>query len=271
MLTELHGKGGCLCEPARRGELRCPLVVRPTAEDVITGHVVRTLRTLNPRWWLPDLLNRALAANRFGQQCYRRLRIDPWVNQARYPRDLLPYDEGSTQVDCVITWENPPTTAFVEAKYGSDLSAGVANGDQSRGHPTDQLIRNIRVGLYACGYFRGNALFDSRPRDFVCILFVPVKGHPLVRRYRDEERLRAGIPYSHRLTGLPRLPFVGEADYADVAGVLRRRSRFLTRAERHLAEELATYLDFKRGRLGAPRTGLPTPLPLLADDAAGTS
>lgn len=29
--------GGCLCEPARKGELRCPLIVRPTSEDVVTG------------------------------------------------------------------------------------------------------------------------------------------------------------------------------------------------------------------------------------------
>lgn len=103
MLTELYGKGGCLCGPAREGKLRCPLIVRPTSEDVITGELAQALRILNPRWWLLDILNEALGAPRFRRQVYRRFRIEPWVNQPRYPRELLPYDEGSTQVDAVFT------------------------------------------------------------------------------------------------------------------------------------------------------------------------
>jgi len=62
MLTELGRKGGCLCEPAKKGELRCPLIVRSTSEDVVTGNLFGTLGAINPRWWLPDLLNQALAA-----------------------------------------------------------------------------------------------------------------------------------------------------------------------------------------------------------------
>lgn len=40
MLTELHGKAGTFCEPAKQGKLRCPLLVRSTSEDVITGQLV---------------------------------------------------------------------------------------------------------------------------------------------------------------------------------------------------------------------------------------
>ena len=65
MLTELNSKAGCLCEPARKGEMRCPLIVRPTSEDVVTGHLFGILKVLNPRWWLPDFLNRGLGAERF--------------------------------------------------------------------------------------------------------------------------------------------------------------------------------------------------------------
>jgi len=43
-------------------KLRCPLIVRPTSEDVITGHVFQTLGIINPRWWLADMLNLALGA-----------------------------------------------------------------------------------------------------------------------------------------------------------------------------------------------------------------
>ena len=74
MLTELNGKGGCLCEPARQGKLRCPLIVRSTSEDVVTGQLFGTLRVLNPRWWLPDILNQALGAERFRRQVFRDLR-----------------------------------------------------------------------------------------------------------------------------------------------------------------------------------------------------
>ena len=53
MLTELHRKGGCFCQPAKEGKLRCPLIVRPTSEDVVTGNLFQALKILNPRWWLP--------------------------------------------------------------------------------------------------------------------------------------------------------------------------------------------------------------------------
>src|SRR5262249_28460009 len=119
MLTELRGKQGCLCQPARSGALRCPLIVRPTSEDVITGHLALALRVLHPCRFLPDLLNAALGGTRFRRQVFRRFRVEPWVNRPRYPRELLPWDEGSTQVDLHLTWENPPTTVYLEAKYGS--------------------------------------------------------------------------------------------------------------------------------------------------------
>ena len=48
MLTELHGKGGCVCQYAKEGKIRCPLIIRPTSEDAITGNLFQALRTLNP-------------------------------------------------------------------------------------------------------------------------------------------------------------------------------------------------------------------------------
>lgn len=246
MLTEMLGKGGTLCSQARSGELRCPLIVRPTSEDIITGHLFQSLAYLNPRWWLPDLLNEALSRPRFRKQVYRHLKISLWQNQPAYPRELLPWDEGSTQVDAVITWENPPTTVFIEAKYGSGLSARVSNDDGESGYPSDQLVRNIRVGLHRAGWFRAeDHLFTLPPRDLVVLVLAPNKGHPLVRRYRDPKQLRAAIPHSDGLTGLPRSPFVGEISYADVMSLLRRQSRWLNRAERLIADDLAAYLDFK--------------------------
>ena len=270
MLAEMNGKGGTLCAHARAGEIRCPLIVRPTSEDVITSHLFQSLGYLNPRWWLPDLLNAALGTSRFRRQLYRRFKISLWQNQPCYPPSLLPWPEGSTQVDAVITFENPPTTVFIEMKYLSGLSPSVSGDDGESGYPSDQLIRNIRVGLNQAGYFRQDGqLFAQPPRDFIVLVVAPTKGHTLVGRYRDEERLRAAIPHADQLVGLPRGPFVGELAYADIIDLLRRQSRWFNRTERNVATDLSDYLQFKLSprsdRPANSATGEPlTPrLPLL--------
>lgn len=173
MLVELHTKGGNLCLHAKEGKIHCPLIVRPTSEDVVTGQIVQSLSLINPRHWVSDLLNEALGMRQFSRQIYRKFRIEPWVGKPPFPRELLKWDEGSTEVDVQITWENPPTTIFIEAKYGSKLSAGTANNNGQHGFPSDQLVRNIRVGLHECGYYRTNALFETQRRNFA------VSGEPV--------------------------------------------------------------------------------------------
>ena len=128
MLTELNGKSGCVCESAKTGQIRCPLIIRPTSEDVITGNVFQVLGALNPRWWLPDLLNYGLGAPRFQRQNYRGLKIELWKSRGFFPRELLPWREGRTEVDVTISWENPATTVFLEMKYLSPLSKSSASG-----------------------------------------------------------------------------------------------------------------------------------------------
>ena len=249
MLTELRGKGGCVCRPAKEGKLHCPLIVRPTSEDVITGEIFQVLNAINPRRWLPDLLNRALASPRFRQQVFRRLKIELWKNRPPYPRELLPWDEGSTQVDATVTWENPPTTIFFEAKYGSGISKKTTGDNGQHGFPSDQLIRNIRVGLVECGWFDRGEMMPLPPRDFVLIVLAPKKQHQLVSEYRDTDRLRAAVPYSHRLHGLPTGTFVGELDYHDVIHVLRGQQKWCSRPERTLIDDLTAYLEFKRSTI----------------------
>jgi hypothetical protein len=247
MLTELFGKGGKVCREARKGNIRCGLIVRPTSEDVITGHLTHALRVLNPRWWLPDILNVGLKHRRFRRQVFRDLKIEPWRNQPKYPRELLPWDEGSTQVDLTIQWENPPTTVYFEVKYLADLSPRVTNGQQ--GFPSDQLIRNTRVGLLESGWFRRDELIPSKPRDFVFLLLAPTKGHELVQFYRESKNLLAAIPHSEKLLGLPRNPFVGELTYGDIVRILKRQRSWFSRPEKQVLDHLVEYLAFKLGRI----------------------
>ena len=262
MLTELHGKGGRICQSALDGQLRCPLIVRPTSEDVVTGHLCQVLRVLNSRWWLPNLLNLALGSHRFQRQFHRNLKIDPWRNRPKYPREMLPWDEGSTQVDLTFQWDNPPTTVYVEMKYGSDLSMKTAGDDGQHGFPSDQLIRNVRVGLMDCGWFRRGRMFHIEPRDLVVILCCPTKGHRLVERYCDPERLQAAIPHSDRLTGLPPLPFIGELSYRDIVTVLRRQRCRFTRPERYLVDSLGDYLTHKAISISGGPDGSQSQFPL---------
>ena len=249
MFTEMLGKGGNVCSQAKEGNIRCPLIIRPTSEDAITGVVFQSLRAINPRWWLPQMLNQALGTERFRQQVYRDLRINLWQNRPPYPRDMLPWREGSTQVDVTIRWENQPTTVFVEVKYTANLSASTVADDGSSGFPSDQLIRNARVGLLETGWFRRDELFRSEPRDFALIVFAPKSGNPLVETYRDTTRLSKAIPHSDRLIGLPPTPFIGELSYNALGSVLKANRRWLTRSERTVADDVSAYLEFKTTQL----------------------
>lgn len=255
MLIELYGKAGALCESARLGHQQCPLIVRPTSEDNITAHLVHCLRTLNPRHWVSDFLNTALWCERFPRQVYRRFRIEPWVSKPAFPRSLVPWTEGGSQIDIQLTWENQPTTVFIEAKYGSALSGRTNQNDGSHGYSSDQLARNVRVGLYECGYYRTNALFESAPRDFAVIVLAPDTGQTLVRKYRNLDKLKAAIPNSDRIHW-PTVPFVGEIGYRDIRNLLLARRRFYSRSERHVIDALVEYLTFKHqtrpNRLGLP-------------------
>ena len=249
MLTELNGKGGTLCQPAKEGRLRCPLMIRPTSEDVITGQLFGALRAINPRWWLPDFLNRALGTARFRRQVFRKLRIELWQKQPSIPRSLIPWDEGQTEVDVAITWENPPTTVYVEAKYGSAIATATENNAGDAGFPSDQLIRNVRIGLYHCGWYDEARLFEMPPRDFVQILLAPTLGTRLVEQYRDLDQLRAAIPHGALLSRLPKSPFVGELSYRCAMQLLSLNRKWLTRPEQHLVDQICDYLPLKLHQL----------------------
>jgi len=249
MLTELNGKGGRVCELAGKGEIRCPLIVRPTSEDVVTGNLFGVLSVLNPRWWVPDLLNRALSASRFDRQVFRRFEVVLWESRPRYPGHLLPWEEGSTEVDVALRWENPPTTVYIEMKYGSDVSAKTSGDNGRHGYSSDQLVRNARVGLHECGYLRTRSLFPRPPRDFVLLLVSPRPNHPLVRRYRDTNRLLSAIPKNDQLQQLPPEPFIGECTYRGLRTILAEQRRWFTRTEQRLIDRLLNYLAWKEHRV----------------------
>ena len=144
-----------------------------------------------------------------------------------------------------ITCENPPTTVYIEMKYGSELSPVTSRNQGQHGFPADQLSRNARVGLLECGYFQRPRLFEGKQRDFLLIVVTPDGEQPLVARYRDPAQLRAAIPHSDLIPRLPRLPFIGELGYLDIVRMLRQQRRWFTRPERILVDQLTEYIEFK--------------------------
>jgi hypothetical protein len=246
MLTELRGKGGRICQSALDGAIRCPLIVRPTSEDVVTGEIFQALQLIDPRRWLPQLLNRGLGVERFRTQVFRGLKIEVWQKQPAMPRELLPWTEGQTEVDVVITWENPETTVFIEAKYRSDLSATTTHHHGMNGYPSDQLIRNARIGLRQTGWYRETGLFQAPKRNFLLLLLNAAGApHPLVERYRDAHHLVASLPQNHLIEALPPAPFVGCIGFRDIANVLHSQGRWMSWNERLIANQLSDYLAFK--------------------------
>jgi hypothetical protein len=227
------------------GTLRCPLIIRPNSEDAITGNLFGVLQAIAPRYWLPQLLNAGLGTTRFRTQVYRNLCIELWQRQPIMPKHLLPWTEGSTEVDVVIKWENPPTTVFLEMKYRSELSETTTHNVGSKGYPADQLIRNLRVGLYQCGWYDEPKLFEMPKRNFVVLLVSPRPQTEIVEKYRHPQQLKDSIPHGELLTELPVMPFVGQLSYQQILDVLHEQSLSMNWNERKLVEQLEKYLKFK--------------------------
>lgn len=257
MLVELNRKGGHLCDQAKQGAIHCPVMIRPTSEDVITGEVFQALQIINPRYWLPQLLNRGLKTKHYRQQIFRNLRIDLWRNLPMYPRHLLPWSEGSTQIDVTIRWENPPTTILIEAKYLSKLATQTTNNDGGGEFPGDQLIRNIRVGLWETGWIQEPGLFLQPKRNFAVLLWAPKNGELLVKKYQQSEELQRSIPYGEKLLSLPPQP-VGEVSYKDLIEILQGNLRWMLRPEKLLSENVIRYLEFKLAAGSQARVSRPT-------------
>ena len=128
---------------------------------------------------------------------------------------------------------------------GSPLSATTVNNNGQNGHASDQLLRNIRIGLYKCGWYAQNLLFEQAVRDLVVILLAPEIGNPLAAKYQDHSNIKRALPHPSDLLGLPAEPFVGEFSYGQLAKILKANTRFMSAAERTLVRLIVDYLELK--------------------------
>jgi hypothetical protein len=147
---------------------------------------------------------------------------------------------SSTVVSVLLSCAWPAVTS---------ASSTTVHNDRTSGFPSDQRIRNARVGLWENGWFSEELLFDMPPRDFLLILLAPSGGSRLVQEYQDPDRLRQAIPHGQRLTTLPRTPFIGELSYKDVIETLDTQRRWFTRSERIIVDQVSDYLRLKLTQL----------------------
>jgi hypothetical protein len=166
--VELHKKGGKLCEKAKSGEFHCPLIVRPTSEDVIVGNVFGALKHIPPHLWLNPLLNKAIDGDfnskRFRQVWFKDFSLRFWERQAAIPYEILGFKEGRTEPDVIIEWENPATTIWIEAKWNSPMAKGTSNNPEN-----DQITRGLRTLAHAANGNSTVQLFKLPERAMIWI------------------------------------------------------------------------------------------------------
>ena len=242
--VELNGKGGKVCEKARCGEIRCGLIVRPTSEDVLVGNVFGMLKHIRPHLWLNPLLNLALhddpRGGPFRQVWFKDFRVRFWERQARFPPELLGFREGHTEPDVVITWKNPPTTVWIEAKYLSGFATGTTNSEDN-----DQVIRSLRTLLVATGHIRPARLFDTPLRRPVWLAMTMEGDEALVEVYRNPSIVRSRLAEITEHPVLPERPFLGWVPWPRAAGILGDSSMGAMPAEKSVLDRVAAYLSYK--------------------------
>jgi hypothetical protein len=175
------------------------------SEDAATWNVFRSLRQIDPDHWLPALWNAAFPT--LAAPADRGVSVKLWPSISP-PLGLLEYgDEAASEIDVLI--ESASWVWFLEAKYGSDISAGTTT------RPTrDQILRNIDVGSYYAGvrrfHFTLLVLSEERSR----------RGCAKIDEYSNFDRVRQ-LLHTHRPDGLMNLRSVGLLTWSQVASVVR--------------------------------------------------
>lgn len=208
------------------------------SEDALTWNVFRSLRQVDPTFWVPRLFTRAFHTEREFHPGTMCLWLWPSVSPPPSLR-LFQKDEGPSEIDVVL--ESEYLVWFIEAKYKSDVSTRTTN------NPTrDQILRMIDVGSWYAGR-----------RDFYYSLLVlneksTAVGVSLLNRYlASKDELLSRLP--HRRDGLSNMRGIGLLKWIDLAEILLDCSKAAVREdERRIAKRALEWLQ-EKGISLAPR------------------
>ena len=232
MHVEQSGKGGRVCARSYRNGDGCPLIVRSTSEDVVTGNAFGLLRHLRPSLWLRPLLVAAFG-KRFERCNMHNVTVKMWPE---LPPPSTKH-EGWSQPDVLIEFGD--VVVVIEAKYRAGLSMRTTR-DPAR----DQLARLLDV---AYQFAIDNQFFRRDP--YVLVLGLRSEEPALVTRYRDATELAAVLghyPEGDRARMATTMSArVGYANWLTLSYALGTPRGRLHKLERALLSDLAGYLRFK--------------------------
>ncbi|MCD1162211.1 hypothetical protein [Peribacillus frigoritolerans] len=198
------------------------------SEDAMTWNVYRSLRQINPVFWLPSLFKESFQK----EFSYSLDSIDLRLWKKLNPPKNLSVKEGSTEVDIII--ESNEFIWFIEAKYKSDISLSTSN-DLSR----NQVIRNIDVGLdYASGkdFYFSLLILDEKHSS---------KGFSITSTYRNSfNYVKRDLP--NRIDSLNNLKGIGIFTWFDILKAFGKLTKIeVTEFERFIAKQAEIWLRNK--------------------------
>jgi hypothetical protein len=200
------------------------------SEDALTWNAFRSLRQVNPSFWVKLLADRAFQASA-GPSGTDDVTTSLWPFVPPPLALLSGGDEGDSEIDVVL--EAPHWVWFIEAKYKSDASSGTTTRPDR-----DQILRNLDVGSHYAGvrrFYFSLLIGDSKQSRI---------GSSAVTKYSDRAALRAAL--GHRRDTLENIAAVGVLRWTDIAAVLHEASCNAPREdERHFPKIALAWLEEK--------------------------
>jgi hypothetical protein len=206
------------------------------SEDALTWNSFRSLRQVDPSYWVKLLADRAFQGS--GPAVVDGATTSLWPFVAPPLALLDGGDEGDSEIDVVI--EAPHWVWFIEAKYKSDVSPGTTTRPDR-----DQILRNLDVGSHYAGVrnFYFSLLMGSSKRSRM--------GAGALAKYRDRVALQEAL--KHRQDRLDNIAAIGELQWSDVASVLHAAAYNAPREdERHYPKVALEWLAKKGITSAAP-------------------
>ena len=224
------------CPPGTRVE-RCPLIINPNSEDLLTSNVFGALKYLPPAIWLTPLLELIFKGRAFDVLDRSKIKVEFWKKLPSPPTTR--HQEGIQEIDLVITIRH--LTILIECKFKSPVNMG-RSGSSVR----DQLARYLDAVAF-------NYWPDSNTkRDIYLILLTDTNEEPeILSRYRNPDtvlacltQVRPFVDYEQASQHLSRN--FGWATWGDLFAILQSCNlKEVHPIEAMIIQDLILYLAYK--------------------------
>jgi len=190
------------CPPGTRVE-RCPLIINPNSEDLLTSNVFGLLKYLPSAIWLSPLLELVFKGRMFRSIDRGKIQVEFWKKLPASPTQRN--REGVEEIDIVIRVRH--LIILIECKFRSPVDLG-HSGTSTR----DQLARYLDAAAF-------NYWPDSNAkREIYLVLLTDTKDEPeILSQYRDPEKVFACLTQGRLFV-----------DYEQVSEMLARNIRWTT-------------------------------------------